>query len=804
MNERRASLTADLGAVDPELVLVFEVVGTVERFINAVSRIEGFEYLAEIDEFGIDAEVFRGEDAVDSGPWAGSLYLLASNQDALSAVLALWDQYQADETVAFGHGLAPWKNVFRLLADIRRWGPSDRLRGTGVLEDFSARVAAGETAVPAEIELWFRSDPAKRDLASAAVSQAVANAGGTVVAEATIVDIAYHALLVRVPADLIRALIEGDADDVALVRVDEIAFVRPEAQAFVELPSPDTTDRPFPPGPDLVEEPPLVAVLDGLPLAAHSALDGRIVLDDPDDWGSTIAPAERLHGTAITSVVLHGDQGSQASERGPRRPVYVRPIMKPFPTTAGTRERIPDDVLAVDLVHRAVIRLTEVAPTVRLVNLSVGDGANPLATTLSPWARLLDYLAYEFDLLFVISAGNQLRPIDFDVDAATLDALDDAKMRAKTLEVLLNDAANRRVISPAEAMTALCVGAAHDDDCETYVAGARRDLLRGSASGPEALPSPLSGLGMGYRRSIKPDMLAPGGRLLYRLQPAALTTPASYLPNPSPLAPGIRAASPGGVAGVLDEFVFIQGTSASAALVSHYGARILELLDRLTNDSGVEVDPLASAVLTKALLVHSCRLTPSSDEIASLLTGMSPTRIKDGVSRFLGYGVLDSDRILRGDAQRATALGWGRLRDEEALRFDLPLPPSLAGVSGGRRLVITLAYFPPLRTASRQHRAAELYFKPVTEPLRLRRQGADWQTVKRGTLQHEVLGGTLVSAYVDGATIPIQVNCRALVKPMRDAVPFGLAVTLEAEASIPLHAEVAARIRNQVQARVRS
>ncbi len=75
--------------------------------------------------------------------------------------------------------------------------------------------------------------------------------------------------------------------------------------------------------------------------------------------------------------------------------------------------------------------------------------------------------------------------------------------------------------------------------------------------------------------------------------------------------------------------------------------------------------------------------------------------------------------------------------------------------------------------------------------------------MERGSVQHEVLVGDQVTAYVDGTTIGVQVNCRALVKPMKESVPFGLAVTLEADADLPIYAEVAARIRAQARARAR-
>ena len=53
-----------------------------------------------------------------------------------------------------------------------------------------------------------------------------------------------------------------------------------------------------------------------------------------------------------------------------------------------------------------------VAPTVFIVNLSIGDQRRPFANLISPLARLLDYLAARHNILFLVSAGNVRWPLD--------------------------------------------------------------------------------------------------------------------------------------------------------------------------------------------------------------------------------------------------------------------------------------------------------------------------------------------------------------------------------------------------------
>jgi len=67
-------------------------------------------------------------------------------------------------------------------------------------------------------------------------------------------------------------------------------------------------------------------------------------------------------------------------------------------------------------------------------------------------------------------------------------------------------------------------------------------------------PSPVTALGMGYKRSIKPDLIAPGGRQLFRARPGGGNRPTTIVsPVMSSLAPGLLVATPSAQAGALNE-----------------------------------------------------------------------------------------------------------------------------------------------------------------------------------------------------------------------------------------------------------
>ena len=123
----------------------------------------------------------------------------------------------------------------------------------------------------------------------------------------------------------------------------------------------------------------------------------------------------------MASLVIHGDL--EARESPLQRPVYTRPILKPDPMDINRWEYIPDDVLPADLIHRAVLRMYEgeagadaTASTVRVIKLTsiIGDASHPFDRTVSPLARLLDYLSWKYRILFVVSVGNCTADIEID------------------------------------------------------------------------------------------------------------------------------------------------------------------------------------------------------------------------------------------------------------------------------------------------------------------------------------------------------------------------------------------------------
>lgn len=798
---RRAELRADLTGTDPEQIIVLETIGTVAEFIRAVQRIPGLEFLGEFEEEDIPPDEDFYVERNPEQPLRGTLYLLMTNQQGLEQLLALWQRHVDAPDDSFPRNLGRFKQLFSLLHDVRVWGPEDRLRETGVLADWEERIRLGAETVPTEIELWFRGGEQDRGVAEDEVRAHVAQAGGEVLATSTIPAIRYHAVLARLPIQAVQPLFE-DVAAVELLRNGSVMFLRPTGQSVV---APVETEglpweRAESPPDELAD--PVVALLDGMPLATHDALAGRVDIDDPDDFSADTPAQRRRHGTAMASLLTHGDLAAPGPPLTSR--LYVRPILQAGPAWVhDPPEQIPDEVLTVDLIHRAVRRIFEgegdtppVAPTVRVINLSVGDPFVPFVRMMSPWARLLDWLAWRYQVLIVVSAGNHPTDVTLDIEPDRVATMSTDELQAATIRFLADHNRARRLLPPSEAVNALTIGANPDDGSVPSDGDPRRELIRSPH-----LPAPYSALGLGYRRSIKPDVLMPGGRGLYEMRPAAEgATTTTFVLTPQPRsAPGHQVASPVGTPGTRQGLQYWHGTSNAAALASRAAAQLQDLLVQLRDD-GAEflADRGTFTGALKALLVHGAQHNEASSVLAETVGEQTnPQKWREFVCRFLGYGRVDTDLIFAASAQRATMVGGGRIPAEAADLYRVPLPPGLSGQTGRRRLTVTLAWLTPANPRDHRYRRARLWFDPPRDQLILDRKEADWRAVQRGTVQHEILEGERASAFTDGDVLEIQVNCAADAGDPRDEIPYALAVSLE------VGPELDVSVRNEVQERIR-
>lgn len=706
---------------------------------------------------------------------------------ALRQMVGLWARFQNGDELP--EGLTPWRDVFAQLRALRPWGPQDRVSP----EDFRFLVrdaADAQGRVRLELELVFRAEIAgvERDAIAA-----VRATGGVIVSRTRIDGARYHALLADVPqAELNRILARGQE---GLVAAESVMHIRP--QSALHLTAFETHENVAPPLAVTPKGDPIVAVFDAVPLAGHPRLNGRLSVYDPFDL-EPLSVGPRFHGTAMASAVVHGDLADAAIAELDRRVFFVNVMFAP--QGPNQEERFPDRLPA-DLFHEAVAQLKSganpAAPSVIVVNASLGDRNKPFTGRLSGWARVIDYLSYAYGLLFVISAGNHLDDlITADMSALEFENLDPAAKSRAALQASGAAIAHRRILSPAESMNAVTVGALHSDNVA-----------------PGALPASVfdvwidtglctisSGLGPGASNAVKPDVLAPGGRHHVRLLPAGAGHMLRPMGKNANFLGGIVVASPApATAASPDHTSRTIGTSVAAAIISGVAARAHEALE-LSYDDFLAISHSQRAVLLKALLVHSARWTSARDLIIEVLgpaDAKQNVRQKDNVRRYLGYGAVDADAVLDCATDRATLWAVGSLQKEQSNTFSVPLPAVMSGKPQLHGLSATVAWFAPPRAGATDYRGVRLRLIDPNEAaktfaVRVAQDQPDSNQAHRGTVIHRRWVGERAAAL--GANANFELMIQRQPDELDDPVPYAIVITV----TMPGVAEVYTQVRERV------
>lgn len=799
-------LTDALGTRESrEIVAAFSASGVIDGEGILLESVSADDIRAAIPQaFRAHAEVIAGAvEAKKNAPLPGRMYLSLSNRDALRRIKALFDEWERSGRLERGAGA--WSEIFAQLRKVRFWNVKDRVTDTGILDYWREEVECkrGTSSLIAfEIEFSYEENEPSRRRRQQHVKELVATEGGRVIAFCDMKEIHFHAIKVELPIASIERVLGEDYS--ALFQDGGILFFRPSPQCAVESFADGTAEDLS--APAVPDEPPVVAVLDGLPFSRHNLLDGFVIIDDPDDFAADYQPREMNHGTAMLSLICHGELDAQ---EGPiTRKVYVRPILRPDTESPQERrpERIPRNVFFEDLVERAVRKMftgdtgePASAPTVKIINLSVADPDRMFHQFPGPTARLLDWLSFKYKVLFCVSAGNIRDSLQLGIEPAEFSATSSEEQVSAVLSALYDNRRNRRILAPSESINSITVGALHDDASTPVILDGCLDILPSSE-----LPSPLSPFGHGFRSSIKPEILVPGGRQLF-----THLGEGEYDLHRLSARSGQKVAAVPVMQGDRTRTVYTCGTSNANALAVRGAAFIHDAVLDVLVEQGLDNYDSSIAALIKALLVHGASWGEAAGIIENaLLNRKHSTEVKKGIARCLGYGRPDFAKSIECTATRATAIGYGVIAKDKRHEYRLPLPPSLSGLDCWRRLTVTLAWLSPISLDNRKYRKAALAFEATNAAAAVggKRAQAQHQQVRNGTLQHEIIEGAKVRAFQEGENLMIPVQCREDAGALDVEVPYGLAVSLEvkAEVGIDIYEEIQSLIEVSVREAVRA
>ncbi|WP_303871928.1 S8 family peptidase [Acetobacterium wieringae] len=784
--------------INPEYALVFEVIGSVDNFYKAVKKVDGLEWMFDhvTNDIEPDEDFYKKNDLGEKDDHClnGRVYCVMTNQVAMKQLISMWKKFSAGEENVFPRGTTPLRDVFQLLKTIRVWGAQDRIYETNALEYWKENLEFdGEKPVPFEVELFCRNEERKRDLAVEEVKNAITSMGGKILQICYIEDILYHSLLVNLPKKEIEHLVKN-YENISLVNIDGIMFFRPTCQSFFHN---EDSNNLYECEKEIKETnnslDPIIAIFDGMPMQNHGLLKGRLVIDDPDEYETQYQVKDRKHGTSMASFVIHGDLNNNCPSL--HRQIYFRPILKPYEQLDGSIEMVPDDVLIVDLIHRSVKRMIDgdgnesgVAPTVRIVNFSIGDSCRQFATTMSPLSRLLDWLSYKYGILFIISAGNQSRFEDVFTETFTnFKALTIEERTNKVFETLSDNKGYLKVLSPAESINNLTIGATYSDFCDLD------ENQRQAFAVQKGFPSPISGFGFGYNNIITPDLFFFGGRKFLREDIVKQKT--KWVNNVNE--PGCKSAAPY-LDGTSDGCSFTFGTSDATAQLTHEAGICYEVLyDIFVNENDIEMPPSHIATLIKGMLTHGA----SWDNVGEKLS-CCVSESQKKLSRWLGNGIPNIQKVQEGAKNRVTLIGLGELSPDEAHVFRLPLPFNFSKSKISRKLTVTLSYLAPTNPSKQKYRSTQLWFEiEDLEKLKLVRCNSDWQNVRKGTLQHEIFFGESAVVWDENNVLLIKINCKDDAEKLKEKVNYSLFVTFETAEALGL--EVYEKIANKINTTVK-
>lgn len=324
---------------------------------------------------------------------------------------------------------------------------------------------------------------------------------------------------------------------------------------------------------------------------------------------------------------------------------------------------------------------------------------------MSAWAASIDWLSWEYDVLFFQSAGNL--PDQSMATPFRLGILDHLQAGHDYPEYLVRDSS--RIPSPSESLQALTIGSINHQ-------GFTSGNLSSFGGADEA--SSFSTTGLGVWGSIKPDLVEyGGGKVRDTSIPPSLTTPTQVCTDL------VRSTMYGGPLSAEDEV----GTSFAAPKVASIAVAVQRLL------------PNEPSLLYRGMIVNSARWPEWAES--------APNKLN--VLRQIGFGIPDNDRATSNTPFRVTLItnGENHIKAREAQIYQIPVPPELRQPGGDFqiRIDVTLSY--------------------VAKPRRTRRHvrqylstWADWKSSKLGesveSFQGRVLKDGVPTNVIGESVIP--------------------------------------------------
>ena len=418
---------------------------------------------------------------------------------------------------------------------------------------------------------------------------------------------------------------------------------------------------------DIEGEPPEnstgIAILDSGILSSHPLLKNAVgdatyvplnsnnkIKEPKDDVG---------HGTGVAGIALYGDIKECIVEKKFQPEVWIFSA-KIMYNNEGDADFDPDELLEHQL-ERAVRYFVENHPNCKIINLSLGvEDQNMFNNHRQfPLATLIDELAKELNVIFVVSSGNFI----YCNNGTHVSQLTEHYPR-----YLLKDIKDVKIINPASSAYAITVGALSPDAANSEFDKILRPFVE------KDYPSMITRAGPGYKGMIKPELVEVGGTPLYynggyedNRKGKVIVLNHNYISD-----------------GRL--FTVDCGTSFSAPKVAHYLARLYNKY------------PNASSNLIKALFLSSAEIPDNRPVPLDNIQFTSNTSTKKVMKllNIYGYGKPNFERAVASNENDVLLVAENRIKPDDIHLYYFNIPKEFIDISCHREISVTLTYNPPI------------------------------------------------------------------------------------------------------------
>jgi len=370
------------------------------------------------------------------------------------------------------------------------------------------------------------------------------------------------------------------------------------------------------------------------------------------------------HGTKVAGIALYGDIKKRIDDKKFQPEVWILSAKVMFkeenPITGEITVTYDKSELLEHQLERAVRYFVQRYRNCKVVNISFGDRYKKMFGNRRQFtlATLIDELAKELDVVFVISAGN-------------LGELEQLGFPGKYPSYLIDENEEIKIIDPASSAYAITVGSISQE----FGPSTRRqtDILFSPAR--THYPSPFTCAGPGYKGMIKPELVEEGGNIIS-----------------SPSDP-LKSEDIGGKLVVLNPkwleegklFSVDYGTSFSAPKVAHYIARLFNNF------------PNYSTNLVKALLLASAEIPSDRPTLLNEINyNDSDIKLID-LLKVYGYGKPNFDAAISSDSNRVLLQAENNIKLDGVHLYYFYLPREFIGTNGEREISVVLVYSLPIR-----------------------------------------------------------------------------------------------------------